>query len=822
MRTDVHTRAEPDPSKADPHSTLARGTPTDSPLPAADIFAGLTDPQRRAVTYTEGPLLVLAGPGSGKTRVITRRIAYLISCGIPAWQILALTFTNKAAAEMRQRVGALLGEGAIARGLTVSTFHALCARLLRRFADGADIPGLTSSFAIYDGADQLALVKAVLAQLNLSTANFQPRSVVARISAAKNELLDAPAFAARAGNFYDRHIARVFTAYEHALRTACAVDFDDLLLLTARMLRHTAAARNACRDRWQYLLIDEYQDTNHAQLVIASLLAGAPDGSPAPPDGPNLCVVGDPDQSIYGWRGADIGNILEFEEQYPKATVIPLGENFRSGAHILAAADALIRHNALRKHKDLYTSRPPGERVEVVLCNDEHDEARLVLDWFRTLQEDGATAPGAPDRISWKDMTVFYRTNALSRVIEDTLRNAGVPYVIARGTAFYEREEIRHALGYLRLVANPADDVSLGRIVNTPARGIGAATIGRVETAAAELGVPLLEALRRTALDHAGGPTPDLAVRTRAAIARFVRMIDGWTGRGAFMGHDGTGSLAGLVERVIGESGLEAMYRAGKTDADAERVENLAELVSSAREFEVAFDPSADPASDGAPGSAADPATPRPPLAALLRAFLEHVTLVSDADSIDPAQGAVTLMTLHAAKGLEFRAVAMVGLEEGLLPHSRASESPADLEEERRLCFVGITRAMERLVITTARYRTIRGLSTRTIPSRFLRELPPDHITVSDQAGIADSEDWSDDDRAQGGPTRSGAGSARESGRLSGSGLGTGSLVRHAQFGVGRVLTVTRGRDARARILFRDAGEKTIVLEYAKLERLDR
>ncbi len=788
------------------------------PDTGSSVLDGLTEPQKSAVLHTEGPLLVLAGPGSGKTRVITRRIAYLVECGIPAWQILALTFTNKAAAEMRERVLTLLGEGPASRGLTVTTFHSLCARLVRRYAPhaGPVLGGLTASFAICDAADQLALMKKVIEALDLSSSNFPPRSMLSRISAAKNELVGVEQFTRNAGDFAERMLAKIYAAYQKALRDANMADFDDLLVLTARMLKELPQVRDECRRRWQYLLIDEYQDTNHAQFLIASLLAG--EGVP------NICVVGDPDQSIYGWRGADISNILEFEEQFPSARVIALGENFRSTGSILAVADAMIRNNKLRKHKDLVASRGGGAKVEVTLCRDEHHEARLVLDWLKEQRDETGTPT-----VSWKDMAVFYRTNALSRVIEDALRNAGVPYVIARGTAFYQREEIKHALAYLRLTANTADGISLGRIINTPARGIGAASWARVEAAAAQMGIPAFEGLHLAAQGRARGgeaaaAMPELTGRAQNAIGRFIATVDGWTGQATFMGSDVPASLADLVERVIRESGLEQMYKAGKTDTDMERVENLAELVSSARDFELEYEPAADPAMD-APAPDAPPAVP--PLLAMLRAYLERVTLVADADSVDPAQGAVTLMTLHAAKGLEFRAVAMIGLEENTLPHSRALQDEREMEEERRLCFVGITRAMDRLLITSAKYRTIRGMSERTTPSRFLDELPREHCTFSDQSeSFAPGYDFDDDageiapemrsglsrrsPLGAGGGIRDGAGDIR-----------VGALVRHPQFGVGKVASVTRGADARARIIFRDVGEKTLVLQYARLQWLN-
>ena len=791
------------------------GPPPEGNGASDPLFSDLTEPQRRAVMHTEGPLLILAAAGSGKTRVITRRIAHLVRMGVPAWSILALTFTNKAAGEMRERVEALLRDDErAARGLTVTTFHSLCARLLRRYADLLRLPGLTPTYSIYDSADQAALMKRVIAEAGLSTSNWPPGAVLWRISAAKNELKDASMVEADAGDFHARTIAKIYTLYEKALRQANAVDFDDLLMLTVRLLRTSPEALREVRDRWSYLLIDEYQDTNHAQFALASLIAG--EGATAPV-GPNICVVGDPDQSIYGWRGADISNILEFEARYPGCAVITLGENFRSTAPILKVADTLIRRNRLRKHKDLFTSRQGGENIEVILCRDERHEAHVVEDWFKAQRLEGA---------AWKDMAVFYRTNALSRVMEDALRAGGVPYVIARGTAFYEREEVKDALAYLRVIANPNDDVSLLRIVNKPTRGIGATSLARVQEEASRAGTGVLAALRDA------GRIEGVSARAASAMKEFVATIDRWTGAGSFMGADVSGSLSDLVAKVVKESGLEARHGAKKNASDEreeERLQNLGELVSSALEFEKEYVPENDPSQD-APRDPGAPAVQPPALLTMLRAYLESVSLVADADKVDPAQGAVTLMTLHAAKGLEFPVVAMIGLEDGTLPHSRSRESESELEEERRLCFVGITRAQERLLITTARRRTIRGLEERMVPSQFLDELGREGVTFSDQ-----SDDWGDTpERAPSwGASRRqhGAGQRIERDddfdndvqRAGGHGgsIEVGAMVRHPQFGIGKIVALSGpNADARARIAFRDAGEKTLVLRYARLERV--
>ncbi len=779
--------------------------------PASPLLRGLTPAQLEATTALEGPVLVLAAAGSGKTRVITRRIGYLLEQGVPPWSILALTFTNKAAKEMRERVAALTGgEGSRQnRGLIVTTFHSLCARLLRRYADAAR---MKPDYSIYDSADQMSLVKRVITELDLSTSNFPPRSVLGVISNAKNELVDAEAYASQAGDFSTRNIAKIYAGYEAGKRKAGAVDFDDLLLHTAKVLASDESVRRECQERWQWLMVDEYQDTNRAQFVIASLLAGTRAERGAEP---NIFVVGDPDQSIYGWRGADITNILDFEEKFPGTRVIPLGENFRSTEPILAVADTLIRNNRQRKHKDLFTSTPGGERVEVTLCRDERHEAELVVDWFKSLNEDGK---------AWRDMAVFYRTNALSRAIEDELRRGSIPYVVVRGTAFYQREEIKNALAYLRVVANTADDVSLLRIINTPSRGIGKAGLAAAQVYGGDRGVPVFEALRRA------DEVPALSGRARNAMVEFVRLVDGWNGAGSFMGQDVPGSLRDLVERVIVESGLEGYYQklAAKNEEDSDRLDNLEELVSSAAEFEENYDPADDPMQFDA---AVTGESTEPGLLSVLRAYLESVSLVADADAVDSETGAVTLMTLHAAKGLEFPAVAMIGLEENVLPHSRAHSSESELEEERRLCFVGITRAMKQLRMSAAKYRTQRGISERAIPSRFIEELGSEHVRLSDQSdpfgesprtgsigpgwerdvSIAKLREYSAAEEVE---------RAARGNRLA-SGLVEGATVRHPRFGVGVVQSIQGGANARAKVNFRGIGLKTLVLEYARLEPMD-
>ena len=734
-------------------------------MPTVDdpLLADLTDAQRQAVTHRRGALLVLAGPGSGKTTVVTRRVAALIAQGVPGYQILALTFTNKAATEMRERIRALVGLAGRG-GPTVATFHSFCARQLRLSAEAA---GLPRRYSIYDQADQRDALKQAIAEVGLSAQNWAPASVAAAISRAKNRLLDATAYAAGASDFYGRCVARIYRAYEKILAANDALDFDDLLLRAAALLRQSAPVRTALQERYQYLLVDEYQDTNHAQFVIAHTLAAAHG---------NICVVGDPDQSIYGWRGADLTNILEFEEHYPEAAIVPLGQNFRSTGHIVETAAGLIRNNRRRKHKHLHTELGEGERPTVVGCRDEHHEASLVADYLRLAFDE----TGVP----WKEMAVLYRINALSRVLEEALRDARIPYVIARGTAFYERKEVKDALAYLRLVANPRDEVSLRRIVNTPARGIGKTTLQKIEIFAIDKQLRLFDALGRA------DEVRDLGPRAVKSISGFVRLIETVRAEGARpLDAGNSAGLAGFVERIVRESGLEVMYQGAGAEDEDQRLENLNELISAAAQF-------APPASEDGW---------QPTLLDGLTAFLESVALVSDADMIDPERGTVTLMTLHSAKGLEFSVVSMVGLEENLLPHARAAESEAELEEERRLCFVGITRAKRRLLLSRAAVRTHRGRRERTIESQFLRELPSESVLRSDQADEADAEEaWADQaaSRATSFPV--------------------GCIVRHPMFGLGRVEAVTpRPQGASARVAFPTAGTKTLILDYAPLERVD-
>ncbi len=734
---------------------------------ADPLLDDLTEPQRDAVTHVDGPLLVLAAAGSGKTRVITRRIAHLVlRVGIAPWNVLAITFTNKAAGEMRERVAGLMSQRQ-ADAVTVCTFHSLCARLVRRYAHYLELP---SGYSIYDSADQTRAMKNTLKALEISTSNFPPGKVLSAISKAKNDLLNPEAFAASAMDFYSRTIAQIYKKYQHTLTQNKALDFDDLLLRTVELMKQHPDVLDELRRQYVYVLIDEYQDTNHAQFSIAHNLSAGHR---------NICATGDPDQSIYGWRGADIRNILEFETLYPNVTTVRLEQNYRSTKHILAAADRLIRHNTQRKHKDLWTENDQGDPVRVAACRDERREAQWVVDWFTRLHDRHDTP--------WSDMAVFYRVNSLSRVVEDAFRNANVPYQIARGTSFYERKEIKDAIAYLRAIANPADAINLLRIINTPSRGISPTAVKAMAAYAVAHSTHLPDVLQSP------GQVEALGTRATASVTRFAERMSDWR---ATLSTDNETPLRAFVERVLRESGLERYYRNDKTDPDQERLMNLGELVSSAQQFEL----------DNQPVDEDE----YPSLAHRLEAYLEQISLVSDVDAIDTSQGAVTLMTLHAAKGLEFPAVAMVGVEDGLLPHSISQEDPHGLEEERRLCFVGITRAKERLTLLHTRYRTIFGQLQPSIPSRFIDEMAGDQLDREDfdaaAAGQADFVDepaldcgYDDDPEA----------------------LRPGTLVRHPQFGLGRVLELRPGGpQARARIEFNTVGTKTLILQYARLERV--
>ncbi|MGB1125132.1 MAG: ATP-dependent helicase [Phycisphaeraceae bacterium] len=743
------------------------------------LLAGLTAPQQQAVIHLGGPLLVLAGPGSGKTRVITRRVAHLIQrCGVAPWNILAITFTNKAAAEMGERVGSLLTERQ-AKATTICTFHSLCARLLRQYADKLELP---PGYSIYDSADQKRAMKQALEDLEISSKNFPPANTLATISNAKNELIGPEQYATNADNFYDRTVAKAYTRYSEILTKNNALDFDDLLLKTVQLMRKNTDVLDELRSRFQYVLIDEYQDTNHAQFMIANALAS---------EHKNIMATGDPDQSIYGWRGANIQNILEFEDHYPDPTIVRLEQNYRSTKQILNAADALIRNNRGRKHKELWTDNPEGNPVQIVTQYDERGEARWVAETFRDLN----TQQGVP----YGHMAVFYRVNSLSRVMEEALRDSGIPYQIARGTAFYDRKEVKDAVAYLRAIANPADEVNLLRIINTPARGISATTVKTMQAYTLAENAAIDAVLANPLV------LTNLNTRAQNAIAKFDKILQGWKKTVEQDGVDDSidrTSLRYFVERVLRESGLEDHYRNDKSDPDGTRFDNLGELVSAAQQFEQEYIIEIEADSDGRDTDA--------PLKDKLLAFLERIALIADIDGLNSEQGQVTLMTLHAAKGLEFPAVAMIGVEDGMLPHQRANNDENELEEERRLAFVGITRAQEHLYLTHAKSRTIFGQTQSTMRSRFFDELPENTVQFVEPA----SDGFEDHDPFAGRELRSTA--AKQASLFP-----KGTKVRHPQFGIGEVLDVqAMGSITRASVRFNTHGRKTLILQYANLERI--
>jgi len=738
------------------------------------LLEGLTGPQREAVEHVDGPLLVLAGAGSGKTRVITRRIAYLIlRVGIAPWNVLAITFTNKAAGEMRERLAHLLSEKQ-ARAATVTTFHSLCARIIRQYAHLLNLP---SNFTIYDSADQNRAVKQAIEELGINTNNFPPGKALHAISSAKNEMVSWQEYEKQAYDFFSKNVAKIYRKYQAILTANKAADFDDLLLMTVRLMKEHPQALAELRERFQYLLIDEYQDTNRVQFLLAHTLAA---------EHRNICATGDPDQSIYAWRGADINNILDFESYYPGAKTVRLEQNYRSTKNILAVADGLIRNNQRRRHKELWTENETGQPIRMLVAPDERSEANAVVKWFEELHADHDYA--------WNDMAVFYRANNLSRVMEDALRTSNIPYQIARGTSFYERKEIKDALSYLRMVANPDDAINMLRVINTPARGISPATVKAIQTYAITQG----QTVRQIVAD--ARYVPGLTKRAVDAVAKFHQSLEHWRNLAGLTEAPPveTVSFRGLVERILRESGLEEFYRNDKTDPDSERIENLGELVSSAQQYEDDFLL----LSNGEDASVSEK----------LAGYLEQVSLVSDVDSIKSSTGAVTLMTLHAAKGLEFPAVAMIGMEDGILPHQRAAEEGRDVEEERRLCFVGITRARKVLMLSRAQRRTVFGQTLPTIPSRFLAEMPRQLMEE-----VKDEYDYGSPSTGSWSSSVSGSSSLTSSAPFP-----PGTNVRHPLFGVGKVLTVSAagGAGSRAQVHFAKAGIKTLILEYAKLEKI--
>ena len=760
--------------------------------PVQDLGDGLNPAQVDAVTHPSGPLLVVAGAGSGKTRVLTRRIAHLVvERGVSPFAILAITFTNKAAGEMKERVAALVGP--VAHDMWVSTFHSACVRILRR---DAALLGYPSRFSIYDQGDAVRLTGYVIRDLGLDVKRYPARAVHSAISAAKNEGRSASGYVEHAAGPYERRIGEVFTEYQARLLRAGAMDFDDLLGNAVRLLRSQPDVLERYRGRFQHILVDEYQDTNQVQNDLVMLLGSAHR---------NVCVVGDSDQSIYRFRGADIRNILEFERAFPDATVVVLDQNYRSSQTILDAANAVITRNPGRQPKHLWTDAGPGDRVVRYRADDEVDEARWVVGRIRSLHDAGRR---------WSDMAVFYRTNAQSRAVEEQMVNLGVSYRVIGGTRFYDRREVRDALAYLKLAANPVDEVAARRVLNVPRRGVGDTSVAKVDALAAEGGIGFVAALRESV---------DAGVSGRAAtgIQAFLDLLDHLSGSV----DDGPETV---LSAALDRSGYLDELRSEHTIESEGRLENLAELVGAASGFDSVDD------------------------------FLERVGLVADTDDLpddDDDAGQVVLMTMHAAKGLEFPAVFIVGMEDGVFPHLRALGDPDELAEERRLAYVGITRARERLFLSHAWSRMLHGQTQYNPPSRFLDEIPPDLMVEAEgsrragaraggggggdrrsQTESSGGSDWFDPvPPRHGGPGGSGAepdglvfgsgsGPPRDPGPSSTMahelGLKVGDDVVHRAWGDGLVLSVSgEGDRAEAVVRFAGRGDKRLLLAWAPLER---
>jgi DNA helicase-2/ATP-dependent DNA helicase PcrA len=742
------------------------------------LLDGLNPQQRAAVTHVGGPLLIVAGAGSGKTRVLTHRIAYLLAeRDVHPAEILAITFTNKAAGEMAARVASLVGSRA--RAMWVMTFHSACVRILRREAQRLRYP---SGFSIYDAADSQRLMALVCRELELDARQYPPKAMAAQVSNLKNELVDYESFRSRAATARERALAEAYAEYQRRLLAAGAMDFDDLIMVTVAIFQMFPDVAAAYRRRFRHVMVDEYQDTNHAQYVLVHELVSGSGTPPADAPGPaELCVVGDADQSIYAFRGATIRNIIEFEQDYPDATVILLEQNYRSTQNILAAANAVVSRNVGRKPKNLWSDAGQGPLITGYVADNEHDEAAFVAEEVDQLTDEGLAKPG--------DVAVFYRTNAQSRVFEEVFIRVGLPYRVVGGVRFYERKEVRDLLAYLRLIANPADEVSLRRVLNVPKRGIGDRAEEYIAAYAARERISFAEALR-TPRD-----VPGLASRAASSIAGFNELIADLREQAR-----AGGPVAELVEAVLDRTGYQAMLESSPDLQDATRVENLQEMVSVAREFDASIAASGDGG-----GTLAD--------------FLERVSLVADADEIPDGEdhgGMVTLMTLHTAKGLEFPVVFLTGMEEEVFPHQRALTDPKELEEERRLAYVGITRAEERLYLTRAIGRNWWGRPAFHTPSRFLSEVPAHLVDWKRDQQAASASSFPSMERVASRP------GVRSPGNRAVPALRPGDRVTHDKFGLGTVVSADgRGDDAEAKIDFGgDYGVKHLVLRYAPLEKL--
>ena len=745
-----------------------------------DLMQGLNEPQRRAVACLQGPLLIVAGAGSGKTRVLTFRIANLLEHGVPPYRILAITFTNKAAREMRERVDALIGDAA--QDVWLSTFHSFCARFLRMELE--HYGRYAKNFVIYDAADSKGLIRECLKELNIDEKHTAPGAVQAHISDAKNRLLDVAAFTAQATDFFAEQVAKVYALYQSKLQENNALDFDDLLMLTVELLTKNEELRTKYQKKFQYILVDEYQDTNGAQYAITKLLAA---------EHRNICVVGDADQSIYGWRGADMRNIMNFEKDYPEATVILLEQNYRSTKNILAAANAVIENNLTRKKKELWTDNPTGDRITIYEGATEKNEASYIVREVERLH--------TMFHVKYGDIAVLYRTNAQSRNIEEAFYATGVPYAMVGSVRFYDRREIKDIIAYLRVIYNPRDTLSLLRIINVPRRGLGPTSIARMMETAEEYRISLFEVITDAQLLSM---IPKLSAKVKLALEEFAAMVF------TFMGQLGTRPIHEIVEDVIETSGYAAALEEEKKEDNRDRLENLREFISVAKNFD-------DGAAEGENG---------------LADFLAQIALISDVDQTEQSDGTVTLMTFHAAKGLEFPAVFMAGMEEGLFPHSRTLLDDTEIEEERRTCYVGITRAERRLYLTYARQRTIYGRTEMSRPSRFLAEIPEalvEHKEADFFGGTdlrAPSNIWGERStrterkRYMPPPQHTAADGSVIRPDVSAA-FQAGDAVRHSKWGDGRIVAISgSGEDAELSIAFPGEGIKKFVQKYAPILKL--
>jgi DNA helicase-2/ATP-dependent DNA helicase PcrA len=750
----------------------------------SDSLQGLNPEQEAAVKATDGPMLILAGAGSGKTKVLTCRIAHLLDKGVSPYRILAITFTNKAAKEMRDRVDKMAGPRA--KNVWLHTFHGFCARLLRN--DVEALGTYKRSFVIYDATDSKTLIKNILKDLNLDEKRYPPAAIAGAISTAKNSLMSVDTFKREASQFYEQKVATIYELYQQRLLQCNAMDFDDLLMVTIKLLQEHPEVLAKYQDTFDYILVDEYQDTNHAQYVLTKLLAQKHQ---------NICVVGDADQSIYGWRGADIRNILDFEKDFPAAKLIKLEQNYRSTGVILDAANAVIKNNTGRKPKKLWTENPNGVAITYCQASDERDEARFVIEEAQALIR--------KHKLSYGDMAVLYRTNTQSRVLEEMLVKSGIAYNMVGGTKFYERKEIKDVIAYLRLLHNPADDLSLLRIINVPHRGIGAATISKVQGYANTHNSSLFDAITNP------GNIPGLADRFVHKFETFSALLF------ELLGCVDTLPVEELIEAVINKSGYQEELEAEKTPQSESRLENLQELQSVAKDF--LHDDTEEHNLD---------------------AFLEHVALVSDIDDAKIDTDKITLMTLHSAKGLEFPVVFLVGMEEGLFPHARTLMDAEQIEEERRLCYVGITRAQRFLILSSAKKRTIYGQTMGCTVSRFLEEIPRNLVEEVKRPDMSDYYDFGPkygrQRQASGGTTARQTSFSFGSGNITppthGSfkpvvGAGTkdtfaaGDKVTHTKWGAGTVVGVKETQDGQeVKVAFAGQGIRSLLTKYAVLKKI--